>query len=146
MLSFSSFGATRHPFSEKVRKATEMVKAMDPTFTVDGEIQADAALNPEMVRQVYPHSLLKGDANVFIFPCLNSANIAYKLMERLTPAEVIGPIILGMRKPVSVVNHWSTVDQIVNITAITALAASSTFGIEEQVTRQRVLERSRTGA
>jgi malate dehydrogenase (oxaloacetate-decarboxylating)(NADP+) len=132
MLSFSSFGATRHPESERVRRATEIVKRIEPELRIDGEIQADAALNPEMVAQVFPQSAIKGDANVLIFPDLNSANIAYKLMERLAKAEVIGPIIMGMRKPVSVVNHWSTVDQIVHITAITALAASSTFGLEKE--------------
>jgi malate dehydrogenase (oxaloacetate-decarboxylating)(NADP+) len=145
MLSFSSFGSTRHPFSEKVRRATELVKGMDPSLVIDGEIQADAALNPEIIENVYPHSALKGDANLLVFPCLNSANIAYKLMDRLSKAEVIGPIILGMRKPVSVVNHWSTVDQIVNITAITALAATSTFGMEEEAFRQRILERVERG-
>jgi len=145
MLSFSSFGSTRHPFSEKVRRATELVKGMDPTLTIDGEIQADAALNPDIIENVYPHSALKGDANLLVFPCLNSANIAYKLMERLTKAEVIGPIIIGMRKPVSVVNHWSTADQVVNITAITALAATSTFGMQEEAFRQRILERVERG-
>jgi len=145
MLSFSSFGGTRHPFSEKVRRATNLVKGMDPSLVIEGEIQADAALNPEIIESVYPQSALKGDANLLIFPCLNSANIAYKLMEQLSKAEVIGPIILGMRKPVSVVNHWSTVDQIVNITAITALAATSTFGMEEEAFRQRILERVERG-
>ena len=142
MLSFSSFGSTRHPLSEKVRRATEMAKAMDPKLLIDGEIQADAALNPEMVEKVFPQSLIKGNANVFVFPCLNSANIAYKLMERLAKAEVIGPIIMGMRKPVSVVNHWSTVDQIVHITAITALAAASKFELsKEEAIRQAVADR-----
>jgi malate dehydrogenase (oxaloacetate-decarboxylating)(NADP+) len=142
MLSFSSFGSTRHPSSEKMRRATELAKAMDPDLLVDGEIQADAALNPEMVSQVFPQSLIKGNANILVFPCLNSANIAYKLMERLAKAEVIGPIIMGMRKPVSVVNHWSTTDQIVHITAITALAAASTFELaKEEAIRQSVAER-----
>jgi malate dehydrogenase (oxaloacetate-decarboxylating)(NADP+) len=145
MLSFSSFGSTRHEKTEKVRRATELVKGMDPTLRIDGEIQADAALNPEIIENVYPQSNIKGDANLLVFPGLDSANIAYKLMERLTKAEVIGPIILGMRKPVSVVNHWSTVDQIVNITAITALAATSTFGMEEEAFRQRILERVERG-
>jgi malate dehydrogenase (oxaloacetate-decarboxylating)(NADP+) len=142
MLSFSSFGSTRHPLSEKVRRATDMAKAMDPKLLIDGEIQADAALNPEMIEQVFPQSLIKGNANVLVFPCLNSANIAYKLMERLAKAEVIGPIIMGMRKPVSVVNHWSTVDQIVHITAITALAAASKFELSrEEAIRQAVADR-----
>jgi len=124
MLSFSTFGSSRHPYSEKVVEATEMVRALDPTLTIEGEIQADAALDPELQKQAFPNSVIKGDANVLVFPCLNAANIAYKLIERLSSAEIIGPVIMGMRKPVSVVNHWSSVDQIVNISAITSMAAA----------------------
>ncbi len=143
MLSFSTFGSSRHPFTEKVRKATAMVRAMDPTLIVEGEIQADAALNPEMVEQAFPDSVIQGNANVLVFPNLNSANIAYKLMERLAKAEVIGPIIMGVRKPVSVLNHWSTVDQIVNISAITAIAASRAPELKkEEAIRDLVVERS----
>ncbi len=143
MLSFSTFGSTRHPFTEKVRKATEMARALDPTLSIEGEIQADAALNPEMVERSFPNSILKGNANVLVFPNLNSANIAYKLMERLAKAEIIGPIIMGVRKPVSVLNHWSTVDQIVNISAITAIAASRAPELrKEEAIRQQVVERS----
>ena len=141
MLSFSSFASTRHRYSEKVREATEMVRAMDPSLIIDGEIQADAALNPEMVEQAFPNSVIKGDANILVFPCLNAANIAYKLIERLAKAEIIGPVIMGMRKPVSVVNHWSTVDQIVNIAAITALAAASAPELKEEANRQHLLDR-----
>ncbi|MHC4471772.1 MAG: NADP-dependent malic enzyme [Planctomycetota bacterium] len=141
MLSFSSFGSTRHPYTAKVREATEIVRAMDPTLVIDGEIQADAALDPELTEQAFPHSIIKGDANILVFPCLNAANIAYKLMERLAKAEIIGPIIMGMRKPVSVVNHWSTVDQIVNIAAITALAAASAPELNEESHRQHLLDR-----
>ncbi len=141
MLSFSSFGSTKHPLSDKVRAATELAKSMDPTLIIDGEIQADAALNPEMVEKSFPTSAIKGDANVLVFPCLDSANIAYKLMERLAKAEIIGPIIMGMRKPVSVVNHWSTVEQIVNIAAITAIAAASAPELTDAAVRDRILGR-----
>ncbi|MCU0726433.1 MAG: NADP-dependent malic enzyme [Planctomycetes bacterium] len=142
MLSFSSFGSTRHPYSDKVRQATEIARTMDPTLVIDGEIQADAALNPEMVEKAFPTSAIKGDANILIFPCLNSANIAYKLMERLARAEIIGPIIMGVRKPVSVLNHWSTVEQIVNITAITAIAAGSAPELIESSVRESLLRRA----
>jgi malate dehydrogenase (oxaloacetate-decarboxylating)(NADP+) len=146
MLSFSTFGSTRHPMSKKVAKATRMAKALDPTLIIEGEIQADAALNPEMVEQTFPTSIIKGNANVLVFPDLNSANISYKLMERLAKAEIIGPIIMGVRKPVSVLNHWSTVDQIVNISAITAIAAARAPELKkEEAIRELVVERSEKG-
>ncbi len=139
MLSFSSFGSTRHPYAEKVQRAVKLAKVMEPSLIIDGEIQADAALNPEIIERAFPHSLIRGDANVLVFPCLNSANIAYKLMERLARAEVIGPIIMGLRKPVSVVNHWSTTDQIVHIAAITALAAERAPCMKEEAGRERAI-------
>ena len=80
MLSFSSFGSTKHPLCDKVRKAVELLHKADPTLIVDGEIMADAAVSPAMLEQMYPFSSLKGGANVLIFPDLNSANIACKLL------------------------------------------------------------------
>jgi len=102
MLSFSNFGSTRHPFCEKVRKAAEIVKKMAPTLLVDGEMQADTAVVPEILEEHYSFSVLAGNggANILIFPNLEAANVAYKLVSRLAGAETIGPILLGIQKPV----------------------------------------------
>jgi len=102
MLSFSNFGSTKHPLCEKVRRATEMVKHLDPTLIVDGEVMADVAVTPEVLANEYPFSTLKGGANVLIFPDLDSANVAYKLLMKVGGAEAIGPILMGMSKPVYV--------------------------------------------
>ncbi|MBI1850871.1 MAG: NADP-dependent malic enzyme [Planctomycetes bacterium] len=126
MLSFSNFGSSRHPFAAKVAAAVEKLKAADPTLVVDGEMQADTALVPEIVAKAFPHSAIKGDANILIFPDLQSGNVAYKLVQLLGRAEIVGPIIMGLRKPVSVLNHHSSVQEIVNITALTAVAAGRT--------------------
>lgn len=123
MLSFSNFGSTKHPQSEKVRVATELVKKRNPTLMVDGEMQADTAVAPEILEKEYPFSTLKHDANVLIFPDLNAANISYKLMGRIGEAEVIGPILMGMAKPVHVLQHFTEVTDIVNMAAICAVDA-----------------------
>lgn len=125
MLSFSNFGSTTHPFCDRVRLATEIAKKKNPGIVIDGEMQADTALVPEICKEVFPHSKIVGDANILIFPDLQSGNVAYKLIQRLAGAEIIGPIIMGMRKPVNVLNHYSSVSEIVNITALTAVAAGS---------------------
>jgi malate dehydrogenase (oxaloacetate-decarboxylating)(NADP+) len=123
MLSFSNFGSVRHPLVEKVRQATELVKERDPTLVVDGEMQADTAVVSELVREHYPFSCLKTPANVLIFPDLQSANIAYKLLQRLGGAEAVGPILVGMRKPVHVLQHGFEVKDIVNMAAIAVVDA-----------------------
>jgi malate dehydrogenase (oxaloacetate-decarboxylating)(NADP+) len=124
MLSFSNFGSTRHPFAEKVRRAVELVGECRPDVVVDGEMMADTALVPEIIEELYPFSRVK-DANVLIFPNLEAANTAYKLMQRLGDAEVIGPILLGMGKPVHVLQRGEEVRGIVNIAAIAAVDAQS---------------------
>jgi malate dehydrogenase (oxaloacetate-decarboxylating)(NADP+) len=123
MLSFSNFGSVDHPLAKRVAEAVRLTREADPSLVVDGEMQADTALVPEIVRSAFPFSRIRGDANVLIFPDLQSGNIAYKLAQRLAEAEVIGPILMGMRRPVNVVNHWSSVSEIVNIAAITSLQA-----------------------
>src|SRR6202023_3409248 len=100
LLSFSNFGSNSHPAARKVRRAVELVAARDPQLEVDGEMQADTALVESLLDESYSWSRLKGPANVLIFPELQSANIAYKLLWRLAGAEAIGPILLGMGKPV----------------------------------------------
>jgi malate dehydrogenase (oxaloacetate-decarboxylating)(NADP+) len=118
MLSFSNFGSTRHPLTEKVRKATELVKQRYPRLMIDGEMMADTAVAPELLQEEYPFSSLKGGANVLIFPDLESANIAYKLMLRIGGAESLGPILAGLGKPVHVLQRGATVEEIVNVAAI----------------------------
>jgi len=126
MVSFSNFGSTRHSLSEKVREATEIVKDRAPDLLVDGEMQADTAVVPEILDTNYPFSTLKDKnaANVLIFPDLETGNIAYKLLQRLGGAEAVGPILVGMRKPVQLleVGSFNEVD-VVNMTAIAVIDA-----------------------
>lgn len=118
MLSFSNFGGTKHPLAEKVAKAAYLVKMRQPSLVVDGEMQADTALAPDIISEIYPFSALKGPANVLICPDLTSANIAYKLLARIGGATAIGPILLGIRKPVYLLIPGYDVSDIVNITAM----------------------------
>jgi malate dehydrogenase (oxaloacetate-decarboxylating)(NADP+) len=118
MLSFSNFGSTKHPLAEKVARATEIVKRRMPELIIDGEMQADTAVSTEILSEIYPFSTLKGGANVLICPDLTSANIAYKLLAHLGGATAIGPILLGIRKPVYLLIPGNEVSDIVNITAM----------------------------
>ncbi len=123
MLSFSNFGSVKHPFAEKMRRAAELVRQADPNIVVDGEMQADTAVVPEIIEQTYPFARLRGGANVLIFPDLTSANIAYKLLMRLGGAETIGPILMGMSKPVHVLQRGAEVEEIVNMAALAVVDA-----------------------
>jgi len=123
MLSFSNFGSTRHPLAEKVKRAVEIVKEKKPELIIDGEMQADTAVVPEILKSTYPFSKLQEKANVLIFPDLQSGNIAYKLMERLGGAKAVGPILMGMNKPIHVLQRGASVDDIVNLTAIAVVDA-----------------------
>jgi len=125
MLSFSNFGSTRHPLTEKVRRATELVKGRHPELMVDGEMMADTAVVPEILEADYPFSTLKGGANVLVFPSLEAANVAYKLMLRIGGAEALGPILAGLSKPVHVLQRGATVEEIVNMAAIAAAHANA---------------------
>ncbi|HYK89599.1 MAG TPA: NADP-dependent malic enzyme [Acidobacteriota bacterium] len=118
MLSFSNFGSTKHPLAEKVERAVELVKRQAPTLRIDGEMQADTAVVPEIVNELYPFCGVKGGANVLICPDLTSANIAYKLLTRLGGATAIGPMLLGIKKPVYLLIPGNEVSDIVNITAL----------------------------
>ncbi len=122
MLSFSNFGSTRHPFSEKVREAVEIVRERRPDLCIDGEMQADTAVVPEIVEERYPFSRVR-DANVLVFPDLEAANVAYKLLHRLGGAEAIGPILMGTGKPVHVLQTGDEVKDIVRIAAIAVVDA-----------------------
>ncbi len=123
MLSFSNFGSAPYPESLKVKEAIKIVKAKRPDLIIDGEMQADTAVVPEILEKTFPFTEIKGGANVLIFPNLDSANIAYKLMARIGQATVIGPILLGMNKPVHVLQRGATVDDIINMTAIAVVDA-----------------------
>jgi len=123
MLSFSNFGGTKHPLTDKVRHATELVKKRAPGLMIDGEMQADTAIVPEIISELYPFSSLKTPANTLICPDLTSANIAYKLLARLGGAVAIGPILMGIRRPVYLLIPGSDVSDIVNITAMAVFEA-----------------------
>jgi malate dehydrogenase (oxaloacetate-decarboxylating)(NADP+) len=123
MLAFSSFGSVPHPMSRKVAEAVDIVRAKHPKLVIDGEMHLDTAVVQEIVEKNYPHSRIKGDANVLVFPGLASGNIGYKLVQRLGGADALGPILLGVRKPVNVLQHGMTVAEIVNVAAITAMSA-----------------------
>jgi malate dehydrogenase (oxaloacetate-decarboxylating)(NADP+) len=124
LLSFSNFGSTPHPLSNKIRKAVEIIRSKCPDFAVDGEMQADTAVVPEIIDDRYPFSQVR-DSNVLVFPSLESANIAYKLLARLGNAQAIGPILLGVGAPVHVLQTGDEVRDIVNMAAIAVMDAMS---------------------
>jgi malate dehydrogenase (oxaloacetate-decarboxylating)(NADP+) len=121
MLSFSNFGSNDHALAKKVSTATEIIRKEHPEFIVDGEMQVDTALDPEISTSSFPFNKVPGDANILIFPDLQSANIAYKLLGQLGQAELIGPILLGMKKPIYVLAQNSTVNEVVNMATIAVM-------------------------
>jgi malate dehydrogenase (oxaloacetate-decarboxylating)(NADP+) len=123
LLSFSNFGSVRHPLAAKVQRAVALLHERAPTLEADGEMQADTAVVERILMKTYPFSKLKGPANVLIFPNLDSANIAYKLLDRLGGAQAIGPILVGMAQPVHVLQRGSEVNDIVNMAVIAAVDA-----------------------
>jgi malate dehydrogenase (oxaloacetate-decarboxylating)(NADP+) len=125
MISFSNFGSTQHPEAEKVRDAIRILNERHPELIVDGEMQADTAVVPYIAHDDYPWSLIQGDANVLIFPNLDAANAAYKLLWRVGGAEVIGPILQGLAKPVHVLQRGVDVNDIVNMAAIAVIDAQN---------------------
>lgn len=120
LLSFSNFGSTPHPLSAKVSKAVNIIREKCPDFAFDGEMQADTAVVSEIIDERYPFSQVK-DANVLVFPSLESANIAYKLLARLGNAQAIGPILLGVGAPVHVLQTGDEVRDIVNMAAVAVM-------------------------
>lgn len=123
MLSFSTNGSARHPNSDRVHEAAQMVRHFRPDLICEGEMQVDAALVPEVCARKFPNSLVPGNANILIFPNLDAANISYKLAERLGNAHAIGPILQGLQKPINDLSRGCSVDDIVHLAAITSIEA-----------------------
>jgi malate dehydrogenase (oxaloacetate-decarboxylating)(NADP+) len=130
MLSYSNFGQSRHPMAEKVARATRIVKTQRPDLIADGEMQVIPALDETLRQSTFDFSTLEDEANVLIFPDLNAGNISYKLLSQLGNAEVVGPILLGMNRPVNVLQRASSVSSIVNLTVITAIQAQNRLIVE----------------
>ncbi len=123
MLSFSSFGSTRHPQCEKMRRAAELARYADPTLIIDGEVQGDVAVNANKMEAAFPFSALRGGANVLVFPDLQSCNIACKLLATVGGAESVGPILVGMAKPVHLLQRGVEAEDIVNVATIAVVDA-----------------------
>jgi len=128
MLSYSSYGSAKSELTEKVIEATKLAKAKAPHLLIDGELQVDAAIVPEIAKSKAAASPLKGEANVLIFPDLNCGNIAYKLTQRLAKADAYGPITQGIAKPVNDLSRGCSAEDIVGVVAITAVQAQGIKG------------------
>jgi len=123
LLSFSNFGSVKHPSAEKVRRAVDLLHEREPDLQVDGEMQADTAVVERILTRTYPFARLRSAANVLIFPNLDAANVAYKLLERLGGAQAIGPVLVGMAQPVHVLQRGAEVNEIVNLAVLAAIDA-----------------------
>ncbi|MCC6318396.1 MAG: NADP-dependent malic enzyme [Gemmatimonadaceae bacterium] len=137
MLSFSNFGSVDHPEARKVAEAVALVRQREPTLIVDGEMQADTAVDGVTLQETFPFATLKQPANVLIFPNLSAGNIAYKLLHRLGGATAIGPILVGMAQPVHILEMGADVQDIVNMAAVAVMDAQE---------RTRPSERKEPGA
>lgn len=120
MLSFSTKGSAKHPFVDKMANATKLAQEMAPDLTIDGEMQLDAALVPEIGELKCKGSKVAGQANILVFPSLEAGNIGYKLVQRLAGAQAVGPVLQGMAAPINDLSRGCSVDDIVNLVAITA--------------------------
>jgi len=134
LLSHSNWGSHENPSAAKMRRVFELVRAQQPKLEIDGEMQADSALNEEIRARIFPTSPLRGQANVFVFPNLDAANIAYNMVRQMTDGVAIGPILMGVSKPAHILTPASTVRRVVNISAIAC--------VEAQIRAPREVERS----
>ncbi len=123
MLSFSTKGSASHKLVDKVIKATKLARKMRPDIQIDGELQVDTAIVPEIAKRKSSQSNVAGKANVLIFPNLDAGNISYKLTQRLAKAQALGPLLQGLKKPAHDLSRGCSVDDIVNISAIAAIQA-----------------------
>lgn len=139
MISYANFGSSKNPNATKVREAVELIHKSNPDMILDGELQADFALNPEMLKERFPFSKLVGKkVNALIFPNLDSANSTYKLLKELNNTESIGPIMLGMRKPVHILQLGASVEEIVNMSAVAVVDAQQK---EKRAREQAIAEK-----
>jgi len=124
LLSFSNYGSSKEPEAQKMQKAVKILKTKYPEISVDGEMQADYALNKKILKQTFPFSdLVNRKVNTLIFPNLDAANISYRLIKEITGAQMVGPIMMGMNKPVHILQLGSTADEIVNMTIVAVIDA-----------------------
>ena len=131
LLSFSNFGSSRDESSDRVRSAVGIIRSRCPELLVDGEMQADTAVLPERIEGTYPFSPLRGGANVLVFPSLDAGNIAYKLLASMGGAQLIGPILMGLSRPVHVFQRDSSVSDVVNLAALAAIEAEENSRLNE---------------
>jgi len=121
MVSFSNFSSSSHEESRQMATAVELVREADPELEIDGEMQADTAIDASKLREVYPFTRLTGPANILVFSRLSAANVAYKLLDRLGGADVIGPVLLGMAKPVHILQRGCSVQDIINLSTVASV-------------------------
>ena len=137
LLSFSNFGSSKDPEAQKMKKATQILKEKYPELSIDGEMQADYALNKELLKESFPFSdLVNKKVNTLIFPNLDAANISYRMVKELTGAQMVGPIMMGMNKPVHILQLGSTSDEIVNMTVVAVIDAQMYEKRQRQEKRQ----------
>jgi malate dehydrogenase (oxaloacetate-decarboxylating)(NADP+) len=136
MLSYSNFGSAPTTSSIMMKEAVVIAKKMRPDLIIDGEMQVEPAVDDKIASEFFPFSAIRGDANVLIFPNLSSANISYKLLQRLGGAEAIGPILIGMNKPVNVIPTGADVQDVVNIATFTSIAIQNARQEQKQKAKE----------